>query len=135
MNCAGSEVRQILQGVTEWVASMVDNSADPFDDLVSLERSGELSSITAHVAETIFQMAGALDSIGTNSDVTEITYELDLGVSHFPHKCCVSSHKHEACLELQVTVRRKTSATELQICSLPEDQRLLLPHWLPAQRQ
>lgn len=82
VDCIGSEVRQILQGVTEWVASLVDNRADPFDDLVSLEMSGELSSITAHVADTIFQMAAALDGLGADADMKKITYELDLGVSH-----------------------------------------------------
>lgn len=86
VDCIGSEVRQILQGVTEWVASLVDNRADPFDHLVSLEMSGELSSITAHVADTIFQMAAALDGLGADADadadMKKITYELDLGVSH-----------------------------------------------------
>ena len=81
--CAGDEVRQILQGVTEWVASMIDDSADPFGDIAIAKMSGELSSISAHVADVIYQMAGTLDGLGANNDMNvEITYELDLGVSH-----------------------------------------------------
>ena len=90
--CAGDEIRQILQGVTEWIASMVDGSADPsmvdgsadpFGDVASAEKSGELSGITAHVADVIFQMAGTLEGLGANNDMNvEITYEMDLGVGH-----------------------------------------------------
>lgn len=60
---------------------MVDDKADPFGDLASLEQSGELTSITAHVAEVISQMAGTLNSLGANEDMdVEITYEFDLAV-------------------------------------------------------
>ena len=91
MHCsAGSEIRQILQGVTEWIASMVDDQADPFGDLASFEQSGEMSSITAHVAEVISQMAGTLNDLGANEDMdVEITYELDLAVR--THTVCVWS--------------------------------------------
>ena len=79
---AGSEIRQILQGVTEWVSSMVDGNADPFGDLASLEKAGELSSISAHVADAISQMAGTWNALGANENMdVEITYEFDLGVS------------------------------------------------------
>ena len=78
---AGSEIRQILQGVTEWIATMVDDQADPFGDLAAVEQSGEMSSITAHVAEVISQMAGTLNDLGANEDMdVEITYEFDLAV-------------------------------------------------------
>lgn len=91
MHCsAGSEIRQILQGVTEWIASMVDDQADPFGDLASFEQSGEMSSITAHVAEVISQMAGTLNDLGANEDMdVEITYEFDLAVR--THTVCVWS--------------------------------------------
>lgn len=62
---------------------MIDDSADPFGDITTAEMSGELSSISAHVADVISQMAGTLDGLGANSDMNvEITYELDLEVSH-----------------------------------------------------
>lgn len=78
---AGSEIRQILQGVTEWIATMVDDQADPFGDLAAFEQSGEMSSITAHVAEVISQMAGTLNDLGASEDMdVEITYEFDLAV-------------------------------------------------------
>lgn len=81
---SSDEIRQILQGVTEWVATMVDDNADPFGDLASLEQSGELTSITAHVAEVISQMAGTLNSLGANEDMdVEITYEFDLAAPEF----------------------------------------------------
>ena len=60
---------------------MVDDQADPFGDLASFEQSGEMSSITAHVAEVISQMAGTLNDLGANEDMdVEITYEFDLAV-------------------------------------------------------
>lgn len=84
----GAEIRQILQGVTEWVASMVQDQADPFGDLAAFEQSGEMTAITAHVAEVISQMAGTLNDLGTHEDMdVEITYEFDLGV-RFVAVCC-----------------------------------------------
>lgn len=81
---SGSEIRQILQGVTEWIATMVDDQADPFGDLASFEQSGEMSSITAHVAEVISQMAGTLNDLGASEDMdVEITYEFDLAAPEF----------------------------------------------------
>lgn len=62
---------------------MIGDSADPSGDIASAEMSGDLSSISAHVADVIFQMAGTLDGLGANNDMNvEITYVLDLGVSH-----------------------------------------------------
>ena len=82
LGCTGDEIRRILEGVTDWIVSMVEGSADPFGDFASAEQSGELSSITAHVADAIFQMAGTVDGLGADNDMNvEITYELDLGVS------------------------------------------------------
>lgn len=101
---AGSEIRQILQGVTEWVSSMVDDNADPFGDLASLEKAGELSSITAHVADAISQMAGTWDALGANDNMdVEITYEFDLAVGsntlpHFIAECCCFVCHHETSL-------------------------------------
>ncbi|KAL0021114.1 hypothetical protein WJX79_010125 [Trebouxia sp. C0005] len=81
---SGSEIRQILQGVTEWIATMVDDQADPFGDLAAFEQSGEMSSITAHVAEVISQMAGTLNDLGASEDMdVEITYEFDLAAPEF----------------------------------------------------
>ncbi|DBA86607.1 TPA: hypothetical protein ACH3X1_005076 [Trebouxia sp. C0004] len=81
---SGSEIRQILQGVTEWIATMVDDQADPFGDLASFEQSGEMSSITAHVAEVISQMAGSLNELGADEGMDiEITYEFDLAAPEF----------------------------------------------------
>ena len=77
---AGGEVEQILRGVTDWVKSMVDDSGEPFGDAAMVQHSGELSSITAHVAEVISQMAGSLANPDQDMDL-EITYEFDLGVS------------------------------------------------------
>lgn len=69
---------------------MVDDSADPFGDLASLEQSGELTSITAHVAEVISQMAGTLNSLGANEDMdVEITYEFDLAVGNLLFFCLI----------------------------------------------
>ena len=116
MDGTGSEVRQILQGVTEWVASMVGSSADPFDDLVSVERSGELSSITAHVADTIFQMAGALEGIGASSDVKEITYELDLGVSHRCNYVCLASSPGLPGVAIIMRCRASSTAVHVLYC-------------------
>ena len=105
LGCTGDEIRQILQGVTEWVASMVDDSADPFGDLASTEKSGELSSITAHVADAIFQMAGTLDGLGAEKDMNiEIIYELDLGVRATPpslvcQQIVCRCIKHLSCLK------------------------------------
>ena len=80
---AGNEIKQILQGVTEWVATMVDDNSDPFGDLATFEKSGQMTAITAHVAEVISQMAGTLNGLGANDDLdVEITYEFDLAVSH-----------------------------------------------------
>ena len=60
---------------------MVDDQADPFGDLAAFEQSGDMSSITAHVAEVISQMAGTLNDLGANEDMdVEITYEFDLAV-------------------------------------------------------
>lgn len=84
VGCTGDEIRQILEGVTDWIVSMVDGSADPFGDIAFAKKSGELSSITAHVADAIFQMAGNMDGLGASNDMNvEITYELDFGVSHW----------------------------------------------------
>ena len=80
IDMAGGEIEQILQGVTQWVSSMVDGNADPFGDASAGQQSGELSSITAHVAEVISQMASSLAGPNQDMDV-EITYEFDLGVS------------------------------------------------------
>ena len=59
---------------------MVDDNADPFGEASAGQQSGELSSITAHVAEVISQMASSLAGPNQDMDV-EITYEFDLGVS------------------------------------------------------
>ena len=89
---AGGEVEQILQGVTDWVSSMVDDNADPYGDAAMVQHSGELSSITAHVAEVISQMAGSLARPDQDMDV-EITYEFDLGVRAADfircHRCAI----------------------------------------------
>ena len=84
----GADIKQILQGVNEWVTSMVQDQADPFGDLAGFEQSGEMRAITALVAEVISQMAGTLNDLGTLEDMdVEITFEFDLGVS-FVAVCC-----------------------------------------------
>ena len=61
---------------------MVDDNSDPFGDLANFEKSGQMTAITAHVAEVISQMAGTLNGLGANDDMdVEITYEFDLAVS------------------------------------------------------
>ena len=83
LRCTGDEIRQILQGVTEWIASMVNGNVDPFGDIASAKKSGELGSIAVHMADAISQMMDTLDGLGANNDMTvQITYDLDLGVSH-----------------------------------------------------
>ncbi|KAL0049626.1 hypothetical protein WJX82_006235 [Trebouxia sp. C0006] len=94
---SGSEIRQILQGVTEWIATMVDDQADPFGDLAAFEQSEEMSSITAHVAEVISQMAGTLNDLGANEDMdVEITYEFDLAAPQFNGMALKGSAQHLA---------------------------------------
>lgn len=74
---------------------MVDDQADPFGDLAAFEQSEEMSSITAHVAEVISQMAGTLNDLGANEDMdVEITYEFDLAVR--THTVCFWS-LHSVC--------------------------------------
>lgn len=79
-DAAGGEVEQILEGVTQWVSSMIDDNADSFGEYESVQQGGDISSITAHVATVISQMAGSLAGPNEDMDV-EITYEFDLGVS------------------------------------------------------
>lgn len=48
---------------------MVDDNTDPSGDLATLDKSGKMSAITAHVAEVISQMAGSLNGLGANDDM------------------------------------------------------------------
>lgn len=76
------EVEQILQGVTQWVSSMVNGNAESFVEYDSVQQSGDISSITTHVATVISQLASSL--AGPNEDLdVEITYEFDLGAPEY----------------------------------------------------
>ena len=80
---------------------MVDDNVDPFGDLSSLEKSGELSSISAHVADAITQMAGTWNALGAKEDMdVEITYEFDLAVSYLADMVLCVMHamaNHKSC--------------------------------------
>lgn len=90
----GGEVEQILQGVTQWVSSMVNDNAESFVDYDSVQQSGDISSITTHVATVISQMASSL--AGPNEDLdVEITYEFDLGVRQTPCTLWLTSLTHQ----------------------------------------
>ena len=90
---AGGEIEQILQGVTEWVSGMLEDSSDPLGHMAAVQQDEELSSITTHVADVISQMVSSLAGPNQDMDV-EITYEFDLAVSKLTQLHSLTSVAH-----------------------------------------